>query len=128
MIHIVISVNLPAGSNSSNGAPALPSPSHMDVLNDTSYSNIDNIKDLSPEKFEIYIEQAKSNAKLAKERELHRSVLAQKDQKISSMQSEMNIMKRTITNSKVIMTFHCCVSAYFYRDAFVCLSVGGADS
>ena len=87
----------------------------MDVLNDTSYSNIDNIKDLSPEKFEIYIEQAKSNAKLAKERELHRSVLAQKDQKINSMQSEMNIMKRTITNCKVIMTYHCCICyAYIF--------------
>ena len=93
----------------------------MDVLNDTSYSNIDNIKDLSPEKFEIYIEQAKSNAKLAKERELHRSVLAQKDQKISSMQSEMNIMKRTITNYKVILTYQCCVSAYFLS-RLICLS------
>ncbi len=73
----------------------------MDVLHDTSYSNIDNIKDLSPEKFELYIEQAKSNAKLAKERELHKSVLAQKDHKINSMQSEINTMKRTITNYKV---------------------------
>lgn len=74
----------------------------MDLLEDTSYTNVDNIKDLSPEKFELYIEQAKSNAKLAKERELHRSVLAQKDSKINSLQSEVNVLKRTVIHHKVI--------------------------
>jgi len=74
----------------------------MQLVEDSNYSNIDNITSLTPEKFELYIEQAKFNAKLSKERELHKSVLLQRDGKIASMQGEINSMKKTISNYKVM--------------------------
>ena len=100
-----------SNKNHDSEAPPLPSPSNMHLVEDSNYSNIDNITDLSSEKFELYIERAKFNAKLAKERELHKSIISQKDGKILSMQSEINSMKRAMGNYKVNYNYLCILFA-----------------
>jgi ankyrin repeat protein len=95
-------------SGAPSDAPPLPSPS-MGVASPGSYDNNDNgyldseysQSDLSPNKFELYIERAKFNAKLQKEQALHREVLASKDGRIQTLQTEVKTLKREVQQYKV---------------------------
>jgi ankyrin repeat protein len=95
-------------SGANSDAPPLPSPS-MGVARPSSYDNNGNgyldseysQSDLSPNKFELYIERAKFNAKLQKEQALHREVLASKDGRIQTLQTEVKTLKREVQQYKV---------------------------
>jgi ankyrin repeat protein len=95
-------------SGAPSDAPPLPSPS-MGVASPGSYDNNGNgyldseysQSDLSPNKFELYIERAKFNAKLQKEQALHREVLASKDGRIQTLQTEVKTLKREVQQYKV---------------------------
>jgi ankyrin repeat protein len=95
-------------SGANSDAPPLPSPS-MGVASPGSYDNNGNgyldseysQSDLSPNKFELYIERAKFNAKLQKEQALHREVLASKDGRIQTLQTEVKTLKREVQQYKV---------------------------
>jgi ankyrin repeat protein len=95
-------------SGANSDAPPLPSPS-MGVASPGSYDNNGNgyldseysQSDLSPNKFELYIERAKFNAKLQKEQALHREVLASKDGRIQTLQTEVKVLKREVQQYKV---------------------------
>lgn len=91
---------------SSNGAhsrhsdaPPLPTPTYNSP--DGRYMEMDGCADLSSDKFEIYIERAKFNAKLAKERALNKDVLSSKEAHIRTLQAEVGALKRTVLTYKV---------------------------
>jgi hypothetical protein len=56
---------------------------------------------LSPEKFELYIERAKFNARFQKEQALHREIIVAKDGRIQSLQSEVSGLRRSVQGYQV---------------------------
>jgi hypothetical protein len=79
-----------------NGPPALPSPAFASPDGYGGYSDVESSSDLSPEKFELYIERAKFNARFQKEQALHREIIVAKDGRIQSLQSEVSGLRRSV--------------------------------